>query len=114
MIFGKQNLLLTVKIFSSICLVLLFTIFVQILRYDNTKNIKIKEIENKFEIKRYCLNDLSRNIFWDFEKVFTCNKIEADFGLFYNLSENRYVYYSFALFLGGVINLHKIIKIGVF
>jgi len=114
MILGKQNLLLTIKIFSAICLLILCSIFVQILKYDNSKNDKIKRLEINFDDKFSCINNFTKKIFWDLENIFTCNNIKADFGLFYTLSENKYVYYSFALFLGAVINLHKIIKVGVF
>ena len=114
MIIGKQNLLLSMRIFSTIILVFLSSIFFQVLNYDNNKSSKIKQLEIIFENKLSCLNYTVNSIFWNLEDNFKCNEIKADFGVFYPLSENRYVFYSFALFIGAVFNLKKIIKVGVF
>ena len=115
MILGKQKVLYSIRIFSLISLVFLCLIFFRILSYDNFKSSKLKQLEIKYENKLSCINDAdSNNTFWDTEDKQICNDIKANFGFLYSLSESRLVYYSFALFLGGVINVNKIIKVGVF
>ena len=115
MIMGKQNILVSFRLFSAISLAFLCLIFFRILSYDNTKSSMISELELKHENKFSCFNNAqSKNLFWNQQKTEICNDIKADFGFLYSLSESRYIYYSFALFLGGVINVNKIIKVGVF
>lgn len=118
MLLGKQKVLLSFRLFSAISLVFLCLIFFRILSFDNSKakSSKINELEIKYENKFSCLNKAkSEKNFWNQQQeTETCNDIKPDFGFLYALSESRYMYYSFALFLGGVINVNKIIKVGVF
>jgi len=114
MILGKQNLLLTIKIFSAISVVFLSFMFFHVLNYDNYKYSKINVPNIVYEDNLSCLNVFKQQKFWNLETNKICNNIEADFNFLYSLSENRYVYYPFALFLGAVINVHKIIKVGIF
>lgn len=113
LIFGKQNILLSFRIFSALSIIVLCSVFFQLLNYNNNNNSKRKELDINSEKSLSCLNQKKNKFFWDLKQN-RCNVIETDFGILYALSESRYIYYSFALFLGGVINHNKIIKVGVF
>lgn len=114
MILGKQKVLYSIRILSAISVVFLCLIFFQILSFDNTKSSNRNELEIKYDNKLSCVNNsFVQKPFWESTPE-TCNDIQANFGFLYSLSESRLVYYSFALFLGGVINVNKIIKVGVF
>lgn len=114
LIFGKQNLLLSFRIFSALLIIVLCSVFFQLLYSNNNNNSKSNELVIDSEKKILsCLNQKLYKSFWDLKQN-KCNVIETDYGILYALSESRYIYYSFALILGGVINHNKIIKVGVF
>lgn len=113
MVFDKQYLLVLMKCFTLFSLVIISTTFFQVINFDNDEKLLTKKIE-KTDKKSICLNDSSIEQYWNIQDMGKCPEIIEDFNLFYSLSENKYVYYSFAIFLGAVINLNTIIKVGIF
>jgi len=87
------------------------------INHGNSKSLKPKqiEIEISFEKKLSSLSYLAEKDFWNIQDKNICKEIKAaNFGFLYTLSETKYIYYCFALCLGAVINVGKIIKVGVF
>ena len=122
--------LYTFKFFSFLCSIVLLIVLLNIIfnysdndnysknhKYNLEKfqiNTLKKEKDNKLYIcnnNNKSFNKILLNIIPDNNK---CEKLPSIFEYLLFITENKYVYYSFALMLGGVINLKKIVKIGIF
>ena len=115
--FEKTTLLNSFKFISSLFLMFLVIIFMNILFNENLELstlIQIKLKKEKMNKIKTCGNKSFKDILLGFESVSNCNKIGSNISYILTLPENRYVYYSFALTLGGVLNMRKIVKTGIF
>jgi len=112
---AKRNVLILFRLLSSAFLgIMIFTYF-QVMNFDyNNKSQIIRNLEKKLEKNNICLNYFENEVFWDIDKITKCNLIKSEFGIFYDVSEDSYLYYSFAIILGAVVNVNKIMKIGIF
>lgn len=108
----KKSLLLTLKLLSLVSLSLLISNFLLIINNGNEQFLLKNDDRAQYDEDLTCDIKyqnalLTKAETWDF-----CYDLKGDFHKFYNFSDNRYVYYSFALVLGAAINLRKIFKLG--
>ena len=109
------------KFISLLCSIFLLIVLIKIIFNDNYNyNMELslnnleKEKENKLnfcENKHKSFNKILLEIIPDNNK---CIKLPWNLEYLLAITENKYVYYSFALVLGGVINMRKIMKIGIY
>lgn len=112
---NRSALLNSYKFISFLFLLFIVMVFVNLMLNENSCNkILIKNKLNK-ENKKKCESKSSK-ILEEFNTLFHCKNIESNlsFNNVLHLTENRFVYYTFALVLGGVLNLRKIVKTGIF
>lgn len=105
----RSTLLNLFKFISFLCLVTLVMIFICVLFNENLEHHTQKK--EKVLIRSKCEN-ISQKFFKNFEK--DSKKSENYLSYLLALTENKYIYYSFALVLGGVLNMKKIVKTGIF
>lgn len=120
--FDRTFTLNSFKFFSLICSIFLVTVMLNVTFNNNyTFNLELSlnnlEKENKNESKICENKHFNRNkIHIENISEIKNNKKILPTNLDYLLmmTENKYVYYSFALVLGGVINMKKIMKTGIY
>jgi len=71
------------------------------------KENKINSCDNK-DYKSY------KKIFLEIGSHSKCKSFTSNLSYLLAFTENKYIYYSFALVLGGVLNMKKIVKTGIF
>ena len=102
------------KLFSFLCFLFVVVVFINLMLNDDLdvsyllKNKQKKEKEN-FD---FCKNEEKK--LFELSPELTCEKNSSKFTYVFALTENKFIYYSFALVLGGVLNSKNIIKIGIF
>ena len=111
----KGKLLNIFKIVSFLCLVFLVMVFINVIFNDNLELSSLIENKQKKEKNSIsCYNNSYKQILFELESNSVCKKFTTNFSYLLALTENRYVYYSFAMVLGGVLNMNKIVKTGIF
>ncbi len=111
----KRKVILLFRLLSIAFLGLLLIIYFQICNSEyNNKSQLIQNLEKKLDKKFICLNNFENEVFWNIDEYTKCNIIKYGYGIFYDISENNYLYYSFAILLGAVVNVNNMIKIGIF
>ena len=112
----KTTLLFTMKLIGFLSLVFLVIVFMNILFNENLElstMIQIKHKKDKKNKIKVCDNKSYRDIFMKLKSGLISNKIESNLS-YLTINQNKYVYYSFALVLGGVLNMQKLVKAGIF
>lgn len=109
----RTKLLNSFKVFSFLCLLFLVMIFMNITFNDNSELNSIILLKIKKEKSRTCENKSLRNILLDFDSNSLSKFYTPNLKNLLIFSESRYTYYPFALMLGGVLNMIKIVKLGI-
>lgn len=102
------------KILSFLCLIFVVIVFVNVMFNEDLeieKLIKIKKSKEEKKKSNHCKN-YSNKFFYTND--FTSKEKFSLFKYILALSEYKYIYYSFALVLGGVFNSKNLVKIGIF
>ncbi len=111
----KRKVILLFRLPSTAFLGFLLIIYFQICNSDYiNKSQLIHNLKKKLDKKFLCLNIFKNEIFWNIDEYTKCNIIKYGYRIFYNISENNYLYYSLAILLGAVVNINIMIKIGIF
>ena len=111
----KGTLLKTFKIVSFLCLVFLVIVLINVVFNENLDLSTLMENKQKKEKNSFsCFNKSYKQILFKLESNSVCKKVTSNFSYLLSLTENRYIYYSFVMVLGGVLNMKKIVKTGIF
>merc|ERR1711934_1212141 len=109
----RTKLLNAFKLFSFLCLIFLVMIYINIMFNDNSELSSIIRLKLKKEESMTCENLSTKNILLDIDSHSDIKIFNPNMTNLLIFSESRYVYYSFALLLGGVLNMFKIVKLGI-
>lgn len=103
------------KILSFFFLIFVVTVFINVMFNDDIEvSVLLKKIKKQKEEKKFDFCKTEKEKLFDLNSFTTCGKEPSKLTYFFYLTDNRYLYYSFALMLGGVLNSKNIIKIGIF
>ena len=107
----RTTLLNSFKFISVLCLIFLVIIFVNLLFNENLEfSTLIQKKLKKEKVNNTCNNKTYKDILLELES----DSIYSNLNYLLAFTENELVYYSYALVLGGVLNMKKIVKTGIF
>ncbi len=111
----RATILYFFKSFSFLCFTFVAVVFINVIFNDDIEvSYLVKIKQNKDEVNKFNMCKFEKNKLLDFDLNLICEKQPSNFNYVLPLSENKYIYYLFALVLGGVLNSKIIVKIGIF
>ena len=104
------------KLISVLCFLFVVIVFVNIMLNDDLEEsclFKKKQKNQKDKKENFDFCKFEEKKLFGINRDLICEN-SSKFSYVFKLTDNEYIYYSFALMLGGVLNSKNIMKIGIF